>query len=119
MSEKIHFPQGPLEAEAKPLEEAVDFAWDVGIWDAHFECDSQLGLTSPQVTIINIIAGICDRVQVFRLVQVSHIKREGNRPTHILAQFAKGIDNYVTWIKENLNIIESVVAQDVLNLSSS
>lgn len=60
-----------------------------------------------------------DRLQVFRLVQVSHIKREGNRPTHILAQFAKGIDNYVTWIKENLNIIESVVAQDVLNLSSS
>ena len=114
-----------MEAEAKPLEEAVDFTWDVGIQDAHFECDSQLvvdavvGVTSPQVTIINIIAGICDRLQVFRLVQVSHVKREGNWPTHILTQFAKGIDNYVTWIEGNPNIIEFVVAQDILNLSSS
>ena len=108
-----------MEAEAKPLEEAVDFAWDVGIRDAHFICDSELvvdaivGVTSPQVTIINIIAGICDRLQVFRLVQVSHVKREDNRPTHILAQFAEGIDNYVTWIEENSNIIEFVVTQDV------
>ena len=40
MSKKIHFPLGPLEAKTKPLEEVVDFAWDVGIRDAHFECDS-------------------------------------------------------------------------------
>ena len=39
-----------LEAKAKALEEAVDFAWDIGV---HFECDSKLivdavfGVSSP------------------------------------------------------------------------
>jgi len=52
----------------KALEEAVDFAWDVGIWDAHFECDSQLvsnaiiGLSSPQVAICNIVFVIDYRI---------------------------------------------------------
>ena len=32
----MFFPLGPLEAKAKALEEAVDFAWDVGIRDVHF-----------------------------------------------------------------------------------
>ena len=58
-------PLGPLEVEAKALEEAVDFAWNIGIRDAHFECDSKmivnavLDVSCPQVSIYNIIAGIC------------------------------------------------------------
>ena len=39
LSKKLYFPLSPLEVEAKALEEAVDFAWDVGIRDACFECD--------------------------------------------------------------------------------
>lgn len=31
LSKNLHYPLGPLEAEAKALEEAIDFAWDVGI----------------------------------------------------------------------------------------
>ena len=42
---------------------------------------------------------------------------------HLLAKFAKeidNIDNYVTWIEEISSLIESaVVAYDILNLSSS
>ena len=30
---------GPLEAEAKALEESLLFAWDVGVQDVLFECD--------------------------------------------------------------------------------
>nr|XP_023915109.1 uncharacterized protein LOC112026651 [Quercus suber] len=37
LSKKLHYPLGPLEANAKAMEEAVELAWDVGIQDAHFE----------------------------------------------------------------------------------
>ena len=118
-------PLGPLEAEAKALEEAVDFAWDVNIKDAHFECDSKmivdvvLGVSYPQASIYNIIVGIFQKVQAFRSSQFSHVKQTGNRPAHILAQHAKNIDNYVTWIEENSAFVESALAQDILLLSSS
>ena len=50
LSKKLHYPLGPLEAEAKAMEEAVEFAWDVGIQDAHFESDS--------LTLSNAIQGL-------------------------------------------------------------
>ena len=106
LSKKLWYPLGPLEAEAKAMEEAVEFAWHVGIRDAHFECDSILvsdavrGLTIPQVSISNIIYGTCHRLEVFCYVQFSHDKREGNKPAHILAQYAKGLDSYVTLGRE-------------------
>ena len=64
LSKKVFYPLGPLEVEAKALEEAVDFAWDVGIRGVHFECDSKmivdavLGVSCPQASIYNIITGI-------------------------------------------------------------
>ena len=42
---------------------------------------------------------------------------QGNKPSHILAKYAKDIvnsDNFVTWIEESPPIIESVVIQDAL-----
>ena len=99
LSKKMFCPLGPLEDEAKALEEAVDFAQDVGIRDAHFECDSKmivdamLGVSCPQASIYNIITGIGQKVQAFKSFQFSHVKRTGNRPAHILAQHAKNIDN--------------------------
>ena len=41
LSKKVFCPLDPFEAEAKALEKAVDFAWDVGIRGVHFECDSK------------------------------------------------------------------------------
>ena len=40
LSTKLWCPFVPLEAEAMAFMEAIDFTWDVGIRDAHFECDS-------------------------------------------------------------------------------
>ena len=42
----------------------------------------------------------------FHFVQISHVKRARNKPAHILAQYAKGLDSYVAWIKKNAVIIE-------------
>ena len=48
--------------------------------------------------------------------------RQGNRLVHILASCVKEVlnsDNYVTWIEENQMLIKLVLAQHVLNVSSS
>ena len=66
------------------------------------------------MNINNAIEGIQLKRQDFRSTQISHMKRQSNRSAHILAQFAKNINNYVVWIEENLYIIESILAQNVL-----
>ena len=40
LSKRIPLPLGPLEAEAKAMEEAVYFARDIGLQDVIFETDS-------------------------------------------------------------------------------
>ena len=53
---------------------------------------------------------------------MSCVKHQGNKLAHLLAKFAKeidNIDNYVTWIEKNSSLIESAIAHDILNLSSS
>lgn len=62
MSKKMWVPLGPLEAEAKAMEEAIDFAWDIGLQDVVFECDSEVlhgaltGTNTPSAAIANVIA---------------------------------------------------------------
>ena len=48
-----------------------------------------------------------------------HIKRQDNRPAHLLAQHAKNVNNYVTWMEENPSFIESALTQDVMFISLS
>ena len=101
LSKKLHYPFGLLETEAKAFEEFVDFTWDVGVQDVHFECDSLMlsnaieGLSCRPIAISNIVSVICHRLHNFRFVQVSHVRREGNKPVHILAQYAKDLVSYV------------------------
>ena len=52
-------------------------------------------------------------------MQVSHVRREGNKPAYILVQYAKDLVSYVTWVNKDPIIIESVLTYNVLNLSSS
>ena len=52
-------------------------------------------------------------------VQISHVRRQGNLPAYILVQYVEKVVSYITWIEENLNIIESALAQDILLLLSS
>ena len=53
-----------------------------------------------------------------RSVQILHVKRVGNKPAYILAQYAKGLNSYVAWVKKYPVIIETALAHDVWNLSS-
>ena len=42
ISKSIPIPLGPLEVEAKALEESAFFAWDVDVRGVIFECDSRI-----------------------------------------------------------------------------
>ena len=81
--------------------------------------DALIGTSEALVTIDNIIGGIRAKLQDFRCVKISHVKWDGNYLAHLLAQYAKYLNSYQTWIKENPNMVESVLAHDVLCLSSS
>ena len=48
------------------------------------------------VAINNIIGGIRVKMQDVRCVSISHVKRKGNHPAHLLDQYAKNIYGYVT-----------------------
>ena len=71
----VHQPLGPLEIEAKAMEEGVTFAWDVGIRDVIFEGDSKIvfdalmGLGSPPMAVSNILTRASQRLQGFRSVK--------------------------------------------------
>ena len=110
---------------AKALEEGVLFDWDIKVRDVVLKSDSKIvvdtliGISEAPVAIDNIIGKISVKLQDFRCVEISHVKRNGNRLAHLLAQYAKYLDSYQTWIAENPNMVESVLADDVLCLSSS
>ena len=85
--------------------------------DSQIAISALLGSSEPPVSIATIFEGIHQKLQDFRQVQFSHVKRQGNRPAHILAQYSKNIISNVTWIKENPSMVEFVLAYDVLVLS--
>ena len=67
LNKSLSMPFGPLEIEAKAMEEGVQFAWDMGIRDIVMESDSQIfiyalmGSSDSHMVIANIIEGICQK----------------------------------------------------------
>ncbi|XP_050290377.1 uncharacterized protein LOC126728625 [Quercus robur] len=115
LSKKLKASLGAIEVEAKAMEEAVNFTWDMGIRDCLFESDSltvvnaMLCLIDPPSSIANIIAGSLSQLYELRDVNFSHVVRSGNKVAHTLAQFAKG--------EETPGCIEQLMSQYVLFLS--
>ncbi|KAL0011297.1 hypothetical protein SO802_006405 [Lithocarpus litseifolius] len=95
---------------------------NVGVPDVIFEsdskivCDAVTGTESPS-TINTLIEGIRLQLQDFQRARVSHVLRQGNRFAHLLAQYARHVVGYVTWIKETLYMVESTMTHDIMLLS--
>ena len=123
LSKHMPLPLGSLEAEAKAMHEVVSFAKNIGLQDIIFETDSAIILDALNdifmgpTSIDNIIQGTHHSLQTFRRTQIQHVKRLGNRPAHTLAHHTKGIDDFITWIKETPPCIEPFVFQDALSVS--
>ena len=71
MSKRMPLPLGPLEAEAKALDEATMFARDIGVQCVIFESDSRIAChaladpTNAPISISTIVAGTSnDRARI-------------------------------------------------------
>ena len=118
MSKRMPLPLGPLEAEAKALDEATMFARDIGVQDVMFESDSRIAChalvdpTNAPISISTIVAGTSVRMHEFRTFDISHVRRQANKSAHALAAYAKDIDSLVAWVEDCPPFIESLVIQD-------
>ena len=76
------------------------------IWDVVFECDCRIvfkALTNNSellVTVANIIMTIQQKLQEFRMVQVCHVKQQGNQQWQLQEFFSR-------WSLRNLNYTKS------------
>ena len=106
---------GPLHSEAKAFEAGFQFARDTGIQEFVLEGDSLVivralcGLSHIPSTVASLILGMKIFCTEFRLVTVSLVRRQGNKPTHLLAKHALSIDDSFVWIDENSCLIEQAL----------
>ncbi|XP_030936688.1 uncharacterized protein LOC115961941 [Quercus lobata] len=118
MSRSIQAPLGPLEVEAKAFEAGLQLARDMGYQDIILEGDSLVlvrtlcGLSSPPSTVDSLIVGMQLLCSDFLTVYVSHVRRQGNKPAHILAKYALSINESVVWIEKIPCCIEQALIQD-------
>ena len=82
---KISAPMGAVEAEAKAFEVGLQFARDMLIHDFILEGDSLLlvnalnEVSSPPSAVAAIVSCSLSAPKDFRKVEISHLKRAGNR----------------------------------------
>ena len=119
MSKRLPATLAVLEAEAKSMEIAIQFAWEMGFREVYFETDSSTlkniltGTSEAPAFIETVTDSILAQMAKFRFVSFIHVKRDGNKPAHILAQFAKHVGDFVLWLEETPNLIEDACSQDV------
>lgn len=70
-------------------------------------------LSPPPSSVVSVVQGILTACGEFRQVSFSHVLHQRNRPAHLLAKHAKGIEDYYTWIKEDHCFLEQVFLRDV------
>ena len=91
MSKRIPTTLAVLEAEAKSMETVVQFVWEMGFREVYFETDSftlrniLTGTSEALASIEIVMDSILAQMEKFRFVSFTHVKRDGNRPAHILA----------------------------------
>nr|POF03737.1 putative ribonuclease h protein [Quercus suber] len=106
MGKQCHVPLGPLEVEAKAFETGLQLAWDLGLQNVILEGDSLVmvralcGQSAPPSSVDSLCLGIQMISSEFHSVNVSHVRRQGNRLAHSLAKFALNLDDSCVWIGE-------------------
>ncbi|XP_075669860.1 uncharacterized protein LOC142639587 [Castanea sativa] len=119
LSKRIEAPLGAVEVEAKAFEASILFAKDIGIHEFILEGESTIvykalcEVSSPPVAVEPLIEGMYTLCSDFRRVEFSHVRRQGNRPAHLLAKHAQNIVDFSVWIEEHPCFIEQALIYDV------
>ena len=101
------------------MEVGLQFAKDLSIQDFIIEGDSLLvinalkELSPPPSSVAAIISNSLLVSQEFRQVVFSHVCRQSNRPAHLLAKYAFGIDDFSVWLEEEPCFLNQALIQDV------
>nr|POE75844.1 hypothetical protein CFP56_05113 [Quercus suber] len=116
-SKKLEAPLGAIEAKAKAVELGLQFTKDMSIQDFTLESDSLTliyalqDLSPPPSSVAALINSSVAMSHSFRCVDFSHVGRNGNRPTHLLARLAMQVEETPCFLEQALN-------QDVVVISS-
>ena len=77
------------------------------------------GKSPPSSSIAPKIYGISSFFfHNFRSFKVLHVRRNGNRLAHLLAKYAQGIEQYVSWIEGSPCFIKPALSNNVISFQS-
>nr|XP_023892178.1 uncharacterized protein LOC112004175 [Quercus suber] len=114
-SKKLNLPLGAIETETKAFAVGIAFTGEIGIRDFVLEGDSLIIIQAlcesapAPSSVASLVYGIVAAGHDFRSVNFSHVCRNGNISTHLLAKNALVIVDYCVWIEESLYFIEHVL----------
>ena len=117
--------RGPLvscseEAETLACRKALEFAVDAGFSELIVEGDNINVMRAVSSSTMNfsmlgnVIAAIRCILCGLRGVSISCVKREGNQVAHVLAKFAKGLDEDLFWMEEVPQVAMESMYQDII-----
>lgn len=101
MCKRIDAPLGAVEAEAMAYKIGLIFAKDIGIQEVVIEGDSLIlhralsDESKPPSSVSTVVQEMQEMCGEFHKVEFSHIRRQGNRATHLLAKHAIGVFDFI------------------------
>ncbi|KAL0007228.1 hypothetical protein SO802_008730 [Lithocarpus litseifolius] len=120
MSRKLPLPLGTVEVEAVAMEEGINLARDLGLWEVEIESDAQVivkAVTDADLgpsSIRKVVEGIKMGLGSFRHWSVSHIRRHSNNAAHIMARESRGTQECQIWVEDTPSVIANQIQLDVI-----
>ena len=106
LSRNLPFPLGALEVEAKAIEEGINLACDLGLWEVEIESDAQVVVkaitdaASCPSSILKVVEGINVGLGSLRQWSVKHTSKQTNFAMHIMAREARCLHECHIWVED-------------------